>query len=157
MPDEARDIAETGMKITKGANEQLGFRHPEQPEWNHISFCQFAGSARSIEDGIVTGATPSRSAPARSTARRPAPAARPAWPCFTRSGSMKTGDWFIGSSIIGSEFRLPHRLRGVGRRASGDRAGHRGRAWITGTHQHMLDPADPCPAGYRLSDTWPML
>jgi proline racemase len=30
-----------------------------------------------------------------------------------------------------------------------------GRAWITGTHQHMLDPDDPWPAGYRLSDTWP--
>jgi len=30
-----------------------------------------------------------------------------------------------------------------------------GRAWITGTHQVMLDPADPWPAGYRLADTWP--
>ena len=30
------------------------------------------------------------------------------------------------------------------------------RAWITGTHQHMLDPDDPFPRGYRLSDTWPM-
>jgi len=32
-----------------------------------------------------------------------------------------------------------------------------GRAWITGTQHHMLDPADPFPSGYRLSDTWPML
>ncbi|MDB5537787.1 MAG: Proline racemase, partial [Devosia sp.] len=22
--------------------------------------------------------------------------------------------------------------------------------------QHMLDPMDPYPTGYRLSDTWPM-
>ena len=29
-----------------------------------------------------------------------------------------------------------------------------GRGWITGIHQHMLDPADPWPEGYRLSDTW---
>jgi len=29
-----------------------------------------------------------------------------------------------------------------------------GRGWITGTHQHMLDPDDPWPLGYRLSDTW---
>jgi trans-L-3-hydroxyproline dehydratase len=28
-------------------------------------------------------------------------------------------------------------------------------AWITGMHQHMLDPADPWPAGYRLAGTWP--
>ena len=31
-----------------------------------------------------------------------------------------------------------------------------GQAWITGTHQHMLDPTNPYPGGYRLSDTWPM-
>ena len=31
-----------------------------------------------------------------------------------------------------------------------------GRAWITGTHQHLLDPSDPWPGGYRLSDTWPV-
>ena len=29
-----------------------------------------------------------------------------------------------------------------------------GRAWITGSHQHMLDPDDPWPEGYRLTDTW---
>ena len=29
-----------------------------------------------------------------------------------------------------------------------------GRGWITGIHQHMLDPDDPWPEGYRLSDTW---
>ena len=32
----------------------------------------------------------------------------------------------------------------------------RGRAWITGTHQLMLDPEDPWPEGYRLTDTWPI-
>jgi proline racemase len=30
-----------------------------------------------------------------------------------------------------------------------------GQAWITGTAQLMLDPEDPFPTGYRLSDTWP--
>ncbi|MFQ5548536.1 MAG: proline racemase family protein, partial [Woeseia sp.] len=41
-PDEARDIAEAGMRITRAANEQLGFAHPELPDLEHISFCQFA-------------------------------------------------------------------------------------------------------------------
>jgi proline racemase len=27
---------------------------------------------------------------------------------------------------------------------------------VTGTQQLMLDPSDPYPSGYRLSDTWPM-
>jgi hypothetical protein len=32
-----------------------------------------------------------------------------------------------------------------------------GRAWITGVSQYMLDPADPWPSGYRLSETWPRI
>ena len=32
-----------------------------------------------------------------------------------------------------------------------------GQAWITGTHQHTLDPTDPWPEGYRLTDTWPKM
>ena len=30
---EARDIARLGVKITNAANEQLGFSHPENPDW----------------------------------------------------------------------------------------------------------------------------
>ena len=44
VPAEARDLAELGVRITAAANEQLGFDHPSNPEWDHLSFCQFAGS-----------------------------------------------------------------------------------------------------------------
>ena len=30
----------------------------------------------------------------------------------------------------------------------------RGSAWITGISQLLVDPADPFPEGYVLSDTW---
>ena len=51
-PDEARDIARLGARITDAANGQLGFGHPENPDWTHISFCNFVtpvvdGSTRS--------------------------------------------------------------------------------------------------------------
>src|SRR5271155_3511969 len=42
-PDEARGLAEIGIKITAGAHAQVGFSHPETAAWDHISFCQFAG------------------------------------------------------------------------------------------------------------------
>ncbi len=29
-----------------------------------------------------------------------------------------------------------------------------GRAWITGFHQLVVDPADPLAGGYKLPDTW---
>ena len=31
----------------------------------------------------------------------------------------------------------------------------RGSAWLTGVTQLLLDPSDPFPEGYVLSDTWP--
>ena len=30
----------------------------------------------------------------------------------------------------------------------------KGRAWITGVHQYFVDPSDPWPQGYVVSDTW---
>ena len=72
-------------------------------------------------------------------------------------GEMGEDDRFTGVSIIGSEFHG----RILGRVQVGELDAIRpeisGRAWITGTAQHMLDPSDPWPGGYRLSDTWPRI
>jgi proline racemase len=153
--DEAKDLAQIGSRITRAADEQLGFRHPVLPEWSHISFCQFAAPLL-FEDGAAVGKN--------AVAIRPGKIDRS--PCGTgcsarlavlhAKGVLKTGDRFVGRSIIGSEFRC--RIEAEAR--VGEKAGIvpslSGRAWITGTHQHMLDPDDPWPGGYRLSDTWPM-
>lgn len=152
--DEAKDLVETGLKITKAANEQLGFRHPLNPDWKHISFCQLAAPV-SVENGIVTGAN--------AVVIRPGKIDRS--PCGTgcsarmavlhAKGVLNAGQRFIGRSIIGSEFHC--RILGTtdiqGRQ--GILPAISGRAWVTGTHQHMLDPQDPWPEGYVLTDTWP--
>lgn len=54
-PDEAKDLVEIGLKITRAANEQLGFTHPLNPDWSHISFCQIAAPV-TYENGIASGA-----------------------------------------------------------------------------------------------------
>jgi len=153
-PDEARDIAECGMRITRAANEQLGFRHPENPEWDHISFCQIAAPV-AMEDGVGCGRN--------AVAIRPGKLDRS--PCGTgcsarmaalhAKGQLRVGEGFVGRSIIGSRFdcRIESEASVGGRPAIVPVIA--GTAWITGTHQHMLDPTDPYPAGYRLSDTWP--
>ncbi len=43
IASEARKIAQLVVLITKAANEQLGFNHPDNPDWKHISFCAFCG------------------------------------------------------------------------------------------------------------------
>ena len=69
-------------------------------------------------------------------------------------GDIRAGEVFEAVSIIGSRFEG----RILGEAMVGTKPAVRpeisGRAWITGTHQHMLDPDDPWPEGYRLSDTW---
>ena len=71
-------------------------------------------------------------------------------------GRMQAGDRMIGRSIIDSRFdcAIVEETRVGGRPAIVPSI--RGRAWISGTHQLMLDPDDPWPQGYRLSDTWPV-
>ena len=154
-PDEARELAQTGLKITEAANQQLGFQHPLLPQWDHISFCQFAAPLEMV-NGVALGKN--------AVAIRPGKIDRS--PCGTgcsarlavlhAKGVLKTGDRFVGRSIIDSEFqcRIESEIQVGGR--SGIVPSLCGRAWITGTHQVMLDPDDPWPDGYRLSDTWPM-
>ena len=154
-PDEARDLVETGVKITTAANEQLGFRHPANPDWNHVSFCEIA-SPLGDEDGIPVNRN--------SVVIKPGKLDRS--PCGTgcsarmavlhAKGVMKIGDRMIGRSIIDSRFdcSIVEETMVANRKAIIPSI--RGRAWITGTHQIMLDPDDPWPHGYRLSDTWPV-
>ncbi len=152
-PDEASDIAQVGMKITRAANEQVGFSHPEA-DWRHISFCQLTGPA-TVQDGMLRGAN--------AVAIRPGKIDRS--PCGTgcsarmavlhARGQLRVGEPFVGTSLTGTEFhcRIDAELTVGGRPAISPIIS--GRAWITGTQQLMLDPSDPFPAGYRLSDTWP--
>nr|WP_286947459.1 proline racemase family protein [Pseudomonas sp. UBA6718] len=153
--DEAADLVAVDLKITRAANEQLGFVHPLNRDWDHISFCQIAAPLERI-DGVLTAAN--------AVVIRPGKIDRS--PCGTgcsarmavlhAKGQMQDGERFVGRSIIGSEFHC--RIAGV-TEVAGRPAIHpclSGRAWITGTHQHLLDPDDPWPQGYRLSDTWPV-
>ena len=155
-PDEARDIAVTGVGITRAANEQIGFIHPANPEWSHVSFCQMAAPVE-VRDGVKTGRN--------AVAIRPGKIDRS--PCGTgcsarlavlhARGELAPGEPFVGLSPIDSRFdcRIESLSRVGGRDAVVPSLS--GRAWITGTHQHVLDPGDPWPEGYRLSDTWPRM
>ena len=69
---------------------------------------------------------------------------------------VEVGDQLRMRSVIGSEF--VGRVVRDAELADGTPAivpSISGRAWITGTHEHTLDPRDPWPRGYRVADTWP--
>lgn len=67
---------------------------------------------------------------------------------------ITTGETFIHESVIGSRFesRIEQETMVSDRKAVVVSVA--GQAWITGLTQLGLDPDDPWPNGYTLSDTW---
>ncbi len=151
-PDRAAQLATLGQSITRAANEQLSFAHPEA-NWTHFSFCQIAGLLESASGDfrmrntvVIDPGKLDRSPTGTGVSARMA--------LLAAQGRMTIGDQITMVSVLDSEF--------VGTILEHTTVGNHpaiitsisGQAWITGTHQHMLDPTDPWPLGYRLSDTW---
>jgi len=152
-PRYARDIAVMGMKITKAANEQLGFRHPAN-DWAHISFCQFTDPVVRT-GGVLTGKNAVAIRPGKIDRSPTGTGCSARMAVLHARGEMQIGDRFVGRSIIDTEFhcRIVSAVDING--TAGISPVISGRAWVIGTHQLMVDPDDPFQAGYRLSDTWP--
>ncbi len=150
---EAKDIARLGVKITNAANEQLGFSHPENPDWDHISFCAFCGPLSKTPTGL-TGKSAVAIQPGKVDRSPTGTAVSARMALVAARGQMTAGQTFEAESIIGSRFtgRIVEMTELGGRAAIVPEIS--GRGWVTGIHQHMLDPDDPWPGGYRLSDTW---
>ncbi|MEY8096225.1 proline racemase family protein [Falsihalocynthiibacter sp. S25ZX9] len=153
VAEEAHEIARLGVRITNAANEKLAFHHPDNPDWTHFSFCLFAGpvtrDGNELRAGAAVAIQPGK------VDRSPTGTALSARMAVLHArGEMGLDDTLTAVSVIGSTFS--------GRIVSETTVGSRpavvpeisGQAWITGIHQHMLDPTDPWPEGYRLSDTW---
>jgi proline racemase len=153
-PDEAKDLAELGVQITAAATGQLGFEHPANPDWRHISFCLFAAPLREKDGDLWTRhAVAIRPGKIDRSPTGTGVSARLA--VLHARGQILPGQRLIASSIIDSTF--------VGRIESETTVGEtpaiipsiEGRAWTTGRKELWLDPGDPWPEGYRVGDTWP--
>lgn len=153
-PDNGLDLARLGSRITRAANDQLRFSHPTT-DWTHFSFCQIAGPLQPVGDGefvmtntvVVEPGKLDRSPTGTGVSARMA--------LLRAEGSMVVGDRLRMRSVIGSEF--------VGQIERDTEVGGQpaivplisGRAWRTGHFSYVVDPTDPWPLGYRVSDTWP--
>ena len=154
-PDEARDISVMGRRIVRAANQQLGFSHPELPGWRHFSFAFLTGPLETVE-----GSASSRNAcvinPGKIDRSPTGTGCSALMAVLHAKGLLRVGERYIGRSIIESRF--------IGEIVGTTKVGSldaviptiTGRAWITGQSTLMLDPEDPYPAGYKISDTWPM-
>jgi proline racemase len=150
-PQEARELSLAGERIRAAAREQLPCAHPENPEISGVSIVQIAepwqGTGKVTRNAVVVApGRLDRSATGTGLSARMA--------VLQARGLMKVGDAMTHASAIGSTFdgRIVEETR-VGERDAIVPA-IRGSAWITGITQVLIDPTDPFPEGYLLSDTW---
>ena len=151
-PHEARDLSRVGEAIRVAAREQLPCAHPENPEIAGVSIVQIAEPWRGVgaitkNAVVVAPGRLDRSATGTGLSARMA--------ALHARGLMAVGDAMTHASPIGSTFdgRIVSETTVGGRPAIVPAI--RGSAWITGITELYLDPDDPFPEGYLLSDTWP--
>jgi proline racemase len=152
VPSEARDLSEMGTRIRAAAREQLHPVHPDNPEIRGVSIVQLAepwqGIGRVSKNAVVVApGRLDRSATGTGLSARIA--------ALHARGRMHVGHGMTHASVIGSIFdgRIVRETTVGGRPAIVPAI--RGTAWITGVTQVIVDPTDPFPEGYLLSDTWP--
>ena len=139
-------LLDVGMRIMDAINATSPPVHPENPAIDHVHHVQL----------VAPGSTAQHS--------RHAMVIHPGWfdrsPCGTGTsarvaqlvarGEMSIGDELVNESLIGTHFIG----KPVGQTTVADFDAIiptvTGRAWITGTSQHMLAPDDPFPAGFLL-------
>ena len=148
-PANARRLAEIGSAVHREIQRAYEIVHPSEPELRDLSYVMFT---EETPEGRLRGGTvlppgrfdrsPCGTGNAARLAQRHA------------RGEVRVGDRYPAYSIIDSRFDVE--LLGEtdlgGRSAVLPRIS--GRGWIHGIHQVGLDPSDPYPQGYVLSDTW---
>ena len=150
-PAEARELSVVGERIRAAARDQLECVHPENETIAGVSIVQLAEPWRGVGEVtrnavVVAPGRLDRSATGTGLSARMA--------VLHARGLMQVGDAMSHASALGSTFegRIVAESRVGGRAAIVPAI--RGSAWITGVWQVYVDPTDPFPEGYLLSDTW---
>lgn len=148
-PENARRLAEIGVALRQRIAEVEPAPHPTTPALNGLAYVMF----RVIDpDGAVRTCTTLR--PGRAD-RSPCGTGSNANMAVRRAaGLARPGDIVTSRSIIGGEFTtemLGETMVGP-YKATRNRVS--GQCWIYALTQIGLDPSDPFPDGFTLSDTW---
>ena len=152
IPANAGGLADLGTRLRHAASTQLSVQHPELPFVNVIDAVEFHGPVERQADGslrarnaaIFGERTIDRSPCGTGTCARMA--------VLHARGELEVGQRFVSESIIGTRF--------IGQIVGETRVGEyqaivprvAGRAYLTGFHQFVLDPDDPFPHGFSLTD-----
>ena len=150
-PGNARALVEAGTAIKAAARRRVSLSHPELAGMDRVEYLMFFDRI-SAADRILRGGTVM------------APGRMDRSPCGTGTaarlavlharGELAPGEKIVQRSIIDGEFiaEIESLTTVGGKPAVVPRIS--GRAWIYSIEQLGVDPGDPFPLGYTLSDTW---
>jgi proline racemase len=152
-PDEAREMVELGERIKTAVAQAHLPVHPEQPQIRGVTFTQFVlplerdGATKVGRNAVVISPGKlDRSPCGTGTSARLA--------VLHARGEIQIGEPYRSVSLLDSRFECEIvRSQEVGARPA-IVPSFSGRAWITGVSHYGLEPGDPFPDGYTLSDTW---
>ena len=149
LPENARQLVDIGTRIHRTVNEQLEISHPELESIKGISYTMFVGHD---DEGEMKGAT---ILPPGRIDRSPCGTGNSARLAVMEArGQIKVGEILKARSIIDSEFQVEIISKKTIAGKPGILPRISGRGWIHGIHQVGIDPSDPYPLGYKVSDCW---
>ena len=149
LPENARQLVDIGTRIHRAVNEQLEISHPELESIKGISYTMFVGHD---DEGEMKGAT---ILPPGRIDRSPCGTGNSARLAVMEArGQIKVGEILKAKSIIDSEFQVEIISKKTIAGKPGILPRISGRGWIHGIHQVGIDPSDPYPLGYKVSDCW---
>ena len=149
LPENARQLVDIGTRIHRAVNEQLEISHPELESIKGISYTMFVGYD---DEGEMKGAT---ILPPGRIDRSPCGTGNSARLAVMEArGQIKVGEILKAKSIIDSEFQVEIISKKTIAGKPGILPRISGRGWIHGIHQIGIDPSDPYPLGYKVSDCW---
>ena len=147
-PSEARELCDAGERIRAAARAQLACVHPDNPGIAGVSIVQlaepFGEPGATLRNAVVVApGRLDRSATGTGLSARLA--------ALHAKGKLRVGEGINHASPIGSVFEG----RIVREEGPGIVPAIRGSAFVTGRMELYVDPDDPFPQGYLLTDTWP--
>ena len=149
--ENARRLVDIASLIKRAVDENVQVVHPELPSVSGISYVMFCAGTTG-HPGVLRGST--IVAPGRCDRSPCGTGTSSRLAVLHARGELSVGTRVTSTSIINGEFQAE--IRGLttvaGRPAILPRIS--GRAWIYGRSEMLLDPSDPFPLGFALSDTW---
>ncbi|GAB3629986.1 proline racemase [Pandoraea terrae] len=148
-PENARKLADLGVKLRDVVNAQISVQHPLYAQINQIAYVMFR---KRVDDEVYQTCT---TLPPGRIDRSPCGTGSSAnLATLAARNKIDVGGRLTSRSTIGGEFRIEM----LGRTEVGGKPAVlprvTGRAWIYSVEQLGVDPDDPQAAGFMLSDTW---